>query len=99
VTTFGATNVDDLLLLSLFFAKRQPMRRVLVGQYLGFAGIVALSHPWMVGIAGDPVRVAPTTGRLRHHIALGSQVLRSRLMRATGSSRSFDEVHAREVAI
>jgi cadmium resistance protein CadD (predicted permease) len=43
VTTFGATNVDDLLLLSLFFAKRQPMRRVLVGQYLGFAGIVALS--------------------------------------------------------
>jgi cadmium resistance protein CadD (predicted permease) len=35
--------VDDLLLLSLFFAKRQPMRRIMVGQYLGFAGIVILS--------------------------------------------------------
>jgi len=43
VTTFAATNVDDLLLLSFFFAKRQPIRRVVAGQYLGFAGIVALS--------------------------------------------------------
>src|SRR5216684_2078510 len=43
VTTFAATNVDDLLLLSVFFARREPMRRVMAGQYLGFAGIVALS--------------------------------------------------------
>ena len=43
MTTFAATNVDDLLLLSLFFAKRQPMRRIMAGQYLGFAGIVILS--------------------------------------------------------
>jgi cadmium resistance protein CadD (predicted permease) len=43
VTTFAATNVDDLFLLSVFFARREPMRRVMAGQYLGFAGIVGLS--------------------------------------------------------
>jgi cadmium resistance protein CadD (predicted permease) len=43
VTTFAVTNVDDLFLLSIFFARREPMRRVMTGQYLGFAGIVALS--------------------------------------------------------
>ena len=43
VTTFAATNVDDLFLLSVFFARRESMRRVIAGQYLGFAGIVALS--------------------------------------------------------
>jgi transposase len=43
VTTFAATNVDDLFLLSVFFARREPIRRVMAGQYLGFAGIVALS--------------------------------------------------------
>lgn len=43
VTTFAATNVDDPFLLSVFFARREPMRRVMAGQYLGFSVIVALS--------------------------------------------------------
>jgi hypothetical protein len=43
VTTFAVTNVDDLFLLSVFFARREPMRRVMAGQYLGLAGIVVLS--------------------------------------------------------
>jgi len=43
VTTFAATNVDDLFLLAVFCAKRVPMRRVMAGQFLGFAGIVAIS--------------------------------------------------------
>ena len=34
VTTFAATNVDDLFLLSVFFARREPMRRVMTGQFL-----------------------------------------------------------------
>ncbi len=42
VTTFAATNIDDLLLLALFFAKRVPTRRV-PGQYLSFVGIVGIS--------------------------------------------------------
>src|ERR1035437_2346457 len=43
VTTFAASNVDDLLLLTFFFARRIPTRRVVAGQYLGFACIVGIS--------------------------------------------------------
>ncbi|HKR85512.1 MAG TPA: cadmium resistance transporter [Terriglobales bacterium] len=43
VTTFAATNVDDLLVLTLFFAQRVPTKRIILGQYLGFAAIVGLS--------------------------------------------------------
>jgi len=43
VVTFALTNIDDLVLLTLFFAGRVPMSRVVAGQYLGFSGIVALS--------------------------------------------------------
>lgn len=43
VTTFAATHADDLFLLSVFFAKRQPVRRVMAGRYLGFAAILFLS--------------------------------------------------------
>ena len=43
VTTFAVTNIDDLFLLTLFFGRRVPMRRVVSGQCLGFAGIVSIS--------------------------------------------------------
>ncbi|MBV9886649.1 MAG: cadmium resistance transporter [Acidobacteria bacterium] len=43
VTSFAATNIDDLVLLTLFFARRVPTRRIVAGQYLGFAGIVVVS--------------------------------------------------------
>jgi cadmium resistance protein CadD (predicted permease) len=43
VTTFAATNIDDLIVLTLFFAQRVPTRKVILGQYLGFMFIVALS--------------------------------------------------------
>lgn len=43
VVTFAVTNIDDLVLLTLFFAGRVPMSRVVAGQYLGFSLIVALS--------------------------------------------------------
>src|SRR5262249_43651386 len=43
VTTFAATNIDDLFLLTLFFASQVPTRRVLGGQYLGFSAIIILS--------------------------------------------------------
>lgn len=42
---FLATNVDDIIVLSLFFARGAGQRgttvRILVGQYLGFVGILA----------------------------------------------------------
>ena len=41
---FLATNIDDIIVLSLFFARGAGQRgtttRILVGQYLGFAGIL-----------------------------------------------------------
>ncbi|MCG7300252.1 cadmium resistance transporter [Brevibacterium ravenspurgense] len=41
---FIATNIDDVVILSLFFARGQGLpgttRRILVGQYLGFLGIL-----------------------------------------------------------
>jgi cadmium resistance protein CadD (predicted permease) len=43
VMSFAATNIDDIVLLTLFFAKKIPTRRIVAGQYLGFAAIVLLS--------------------------------------------------------
>jgi len=43
ITTFAATNIDDLILLTALFASRVPTRRIVAGQYLGFAAIVCVS--------------------------------------------------------
>jgi cadmium resistance protein CadD (predicted permease) len=43
ITTFAATNVDDILLLTLLSERQVPTRRIVAGQYLGFAIIILLS--------------------------------------------------------
>jgi cadmium resistance protein CadD (predicted permease) len=43
ITTFAATNIDDAFLLTFFFARRIPTRRIVAGQYFGFAAIVGIS--------------------------------------------------------
>jgi cadmium resistance protein CadD (predicted permease) len=43
VTTFAATNIDDIVLLTFFFARRVPTRNIVAGQYLGFLAIILLS--------------------------------------------------------
>ena len=43
LTTFAATNIDDVFILTLFFARRVPTRRIVAGQYLGFAAIILVS--------------------------------------------------------
>jgi cadmium resistance protein CadD (predicted permease) len=43
VAAFAVTNIDDLVLLTLFIAQRVRTRIVVIGQCIGFAGIVALS--------------------------------------------------------
>jgi cadmium resistance protein CadD (predicted permease) len=58
VTTFAATNIDDAFLLTLFFARRVPTKRIVAGQYAGLGSIVVVSligawgalaipHGWM----------------------------------------------------
>lgn len=43
LTTFAATNIDDVFLLTVFFARRVPTRRIVAGQYIGFAAIIIVS--------------------------------------------------------
>ena len=43
IATFAATNIDDAFLLTLFFARRIPTRRIVAGQYVGFSAIIGIS--------------------------------------------------------
>ena len=43
LATFAVTNIDDIFLLTLFFARRIPARRIVAGQYLGFSAIILVS--------------------------------------------------------
>ncbi len=49
ITTFAITNIDDAFLLTFFFSRRIPMRRIVAGQYAGFAAIVGIS---LIGVWG-----------------------------------------------
>ena len=53
VGLFIATNIDDIIVLSLFFARGAGQAgttlRILAGQYLGFAGILAATIPVTLG--------------------------------------------------
>lgn len=52
-TAFIATNLDDLLLLLLFFAQANDStlhkQQVVIGQYLGFTALIGLSLPGFLG--------------------------------------------------
>lgn len=53
---FAVTNVDDLVLLAIFFARARAWH-VVAGQYLGFAGILPLGPQPVepaVRPSGDP---------------------------------------------
>jgi cadmium resistance transport/sequestration family protein len=52
VTAFAATNVDDIMVLTLFFARVNKVfrrRHIITGQYLGFLIILAASLPGFLG--------------------------------------------------
>jgi cadmium resistance transport/sequestration family protein len=51
-TAFAASNVDDIVVLTLFFANvgaTLRRRHIVFGQYLGFLGIIAASLPGFLG--------------------------------------------------
>ncbi len=58
---FAVTNVDDLVLLALFFS-RGVTARVVVGQYLGFGVLLAVSVAGALGAGLLPARVLPWLG-------------------------------------
>jgi len=52
VTAFSATNIDDMILLTLFFSQvNATFRRwhIIAGQYIGFATLIMLSIPGFFG--------------------------------------------------
>uniref|UniRef100_A0A832H527 Transporter n=1 Tax=Oscillatoriales cyanobacterium SpSt-402 TaxID=2282168 RepID=A0A832H527_9CYAN len=52
MTAFIATNVDDIVILTLFFARvGETLRRrhIVLGQYLGFLGLILVSLPGFFG--------------------------------------------------
>jgi cadmium resistance protein CadD (predicted permease) len=58
---FAVTNVDDLVLLALFFA-RGAAARVVVGQYFGFGVLLVVSVVGALGAGLLPERVLPWLG-------------------------------------
>ncbi|WP_114587689.1 MULTISPECIES: cadmium resistance transporter [Microbacterium] len=64
---FLATNIDDIIVLSLFFARGAGQRgttvRILVGQYVGFAGILGAAVLVSLGAGAFlPLEVVPYFG-------------------------------------
>ena len=52
ITAFTATNLDDILILLLFFSQVNAgfrRRQIIAGQYLGFAALVCASLPGFFG--------------------------------------------------
>jgi len=70
---FAVTNIDDILLLALFFAAagkgRAATTRIVLGQYLGFTGILAVAVAAALGTKLLPETAIPYLGLLP--IALG----------------------------
>lgn len=59
---FVVTNVDDLVLLALFFARARAAWRVVVGQYLSFVAILVASVVGALGAGLLPDRVVAYLG-------------------------------------
>lgn len=72
VAAFAATNVDDIIVLSVLFARRDEhfrARHIVVGQYAGFAVLVAASLAASAGLLALPEEAVGALGLIP--IALG----------------------------
>ncbi|MET9934659.1 MULTISPECIES: cadmium resistance transporter [unclassified Streptomyces] len=73
VGLFAVTNIDDILILALFFAQGADhpgaARRIVLGQYLGFAAILAVAVAAAFGATFLPASAVPYLGLLP--LALG----------------------------
>ncbi|GIE28200.1 cadmium transporter [Actinoplanes italicus] len=81
---FAVTNIDDIVILALFFARGagrpHNTRTIAVGQYLGFAGILAVAVAAAFGATLLPERLLPYLGLLPLVLGIkaGVQAWRSR---------------------
>ena len=61
---FAATNVDDMLVLAVYFGQSANGRRVVLGQYAGFLAILAVSVLGALGAGLLPEAAIPYLGLL-----------------------------------
>ncbi|QLE57173.1 cadmium resistance transporter [Nostoc sp. TCL26-01] len=91
ITAFTATNIDDLVILTLLFSQVNKTFRswhIVIGQYLGFGTLIVAS---LVGFAGGLILPASWTGLLGLvPIAAGI----SRLLHPEDDSSATDEPEA-----
>ena len=68
VGLFAVTNIDDIVILALFFGRTAGRRagtaRVVAGQYVGFLAILAITVPTALGVRLLPEAVIPYFGLL-----------------------------------
>src|SRR5947208_15049942 len=82
---FSATNIDDVVFLTIFFSQAQRRWHVVVGQYLGFTALVVISligffggqvlpHGWLrlFGVAPIAIGVKKVFGKRDDHIKRAS---------------------------
>lgn len=89
---FAVTNVDDILILTLFFGQaasdRAAEARIVIGQYVGFFGILAASIVGALGAGLLPESALPYLGMLPLLLGVraGWSVFRDRHKRAPDQS-------------
>jgi cadmium resistance protein CadD (predicted permease) len=91
ITTFAVTNIDDAFLLTFFFARRIPVRRIVTGQYAGFAAIVGVSLICAWGATAVPHRWIRLLGVLPLAIGI-KRLLQARRTAADRSLASTESV-------
>ena len=94
IATFAATNIDDALLLTFFFARRVSTRRIVAGQYIGFAAIVGSSLIYVWAALAIPHRWIRLLGLLP--LAVGTKHL---LKRARPENTSPSNSHSSAFSI
>ncbi|MFF4620071.1 cadmium resistance transporter [Nonomuraea jabiensis] len=66
---FAVTNIDDIVILALFFAQGTGHLRIVLGQYIGFAGILVVAVAAAFGATFLPASAVPYLGLIP--LALG----------------------------
>ncbi|GIF04333.1 cadmium resistance transporter [Actinoplanes siamensis] len=88
VVLFAVTNVDDILILALFFARgaghRHTTRDIAAGQYLGFTAILAVATAAAFGATFLPERAVPFLGLLPLALGIRAAVRAWRLRHDAG---------------
>ncbi|WP_181776662.1 cadmium resistance transporter [Amycolatopsis pittospori] len=96
---FAVTNVDDLVLLALYFGRatgRGGVAKVVAGQYLGFAAILAVSIVGALGAGLLPDAVLPWLGLVPLLLGLRAAW---RVWRERGTEDAEPEVGAGVLAV